>query len=613
MQRLLYGLSGLCLLGALALAPMARTLFPILSAGPSARARESAGLPASSPMAGARIRFRKAVLALLSCSLGLALGALGSLRMERAAAAGGGFSPSGSAAIHALQGWLLSDGRLSAKGYRLYDVDLYSLSGKDGAALSMRGRLQVYARGGKALPRGSMVIVEPRALTAAELGLALSPRKEERIPLFVGAADIKLEGAAPPLELSRFSLRQSLLARLKMAGAKAGPLLEALIIGVRDDLDAELGQAFRDAGCAHILALSGQHLAILAMLAAAILGPLLGPFRAKAVSCILVAAFVWLVGPSPSVARAALMFWLGAAALALDRPQPAYGIIALAFIVAQALDPESVRTLSFQFSYLAALGIAFYRESYAFLLSRWLPPFLAGGAAAGFAALAFAAPLGLAVFGRLNLAAPLIALAAAPLVAALMYAGLAASAGLAVAQAVAPSLLPALIKASGYACGLVYDLLAGLMALGARAPALVIPAGADGRIHALPAALIVALAGAVVYAMPYVSIRFPSGRPKPHTQPRGLRFSERARRPARAAGLRHAEALRPELPRSRGPAQAYPVASGSGGRQSRMGSRPRRGSHDQGSPIGGVPLEHVRDRPRLRQFRARCLWRRARL
>ncbi|GGR37992.1 ComEC/Rec2 family competence protein [Deinococcus ruber] len=138
--------------------------------------------------------------------------------------------------------------------------------------------------------------------------------------------------------------------------------------------DADSVQAaFTRAGLAHLMALSGQNVALLTgVLALLFIRTPLGRIGLARypVMIVLLGAFLWLVGPSPSITRAVLM---GAAVLAgqwfgrgrLD----VYGVLALTALVGLAAQPAWLFDVGFVLSYLAVLGLT---------LSNWaagrLPP-----------------------------------------------------------------------------------------------------------------------------------------------------------------------------------------------------------------------------------------------
>ena len=297
-------------------------------------------------------RFRLVV----ALGAGLMLGIFSHLRADGLASAGGGGflkvpDPGFSLPpLVAMQGLVVSDARRASGGLLYIELAVLGVHGTDQAWVGATGRVTIFIRGAWAPPRGSTILVACRPTTDI--------RPAVRARVFTDSRDVQVLKPAPLAEAWRTRVRAGMLAALGDAGAEAGPLLEALFLGVRDELDSTLANAFRDAGCAHILALSGQHVGILAALVAMILGPVIGKSRAKPAACVLAALYLVLVGPSPSVTRAIFMFWTAAALVAADRPQKSETILSLVFVGAALIDPPSVRTLSFQLSYLAVAGIA---------------------------------------------------------------------------------------------------------------------------------------------------------------------------------------------------------------------------------------------------------------
>ena len=493
-----------------------------------------------------RRRLRAALLA-AAAGAGLCLGAVSHGRAESVAMRFcPGLSPSSGLRAAAYEGVVAADPRLTASGMTALELELTAAVGADGARATASGRLSVYARAGapalsERVVRGQRVVVAvPRGLREPRAGLGAWTDALASRSVFVAAADVAMAGPAPPLEALRAVVRRGMLAGLARAGGEAGPLLEALVVGVRDDLDLALADDFRRAGCAHILALSGQHVGILAAFVSVLLGFALGPFRARAAACALAAAYLYVVGASPSVARAVLMFWLSSAASAADRPQSPLAVLSAAFAAAVALRPETAYALSFKLSYLAVAGLAVLGPCFELSLRRWVPPPESGAVAAGFAALAATAPLSVAAFGALNPFSPLTSAVAGLLVAALMWAGIAGSLVVAVLPFAAP--LVAL------ACALPYRALRSLMGLAAGLPSL---SADDPQARALLAG-VVALAAAFVYAWPHVAYHAESRRRSPAGQ---LRLPLGPVLPARGPRPRDAQEVRPELPRVR-PRQA---------------------------------------------------------
>jgi competence protein ComEC len=287
------------------------------------------------------------------------------------------------------------------------------------------------------------------------------------------------------------------------------------------------------AGCSHILALSGEHLSVLALLAIAALRPLLGPIRARLGGAVVASLFMWVAGPGPSLVRAVLMVWIGAVALALDRPQGWLTSLALAFLAMVPLDPAGARSLSFILSYLAVWGLAVLGPRFSFLLGRALPPFLRESASASLAAQAAVSPVLAFTFGYLQFAGILASMAAAPVVTAMMWWGMGAG--------FLCSLLPFAASFAVPVSNFLYDILMGIMKTAASVPQLPLPSAASQTI----ASVAIAALAALVYARPYAEYRATGSR---GARPR-LRFAPSLEASPRRRGLGHVQALRAELPR----------------------------------------------------------------
>jgi len=315
-------------------------------------------------------------------------------------------------------------------------------------------------------------------------------------------------------------------------GRRSSGLLQALILGVRDSLAPEEAQAFKAAGCSHILALSGEHLSVLALLAIAALKPLAGPARARLGGAVLASLFMWIAGSGPSLLRSVLMVWVGALALVLDRPQPWLGTLSLVFILMLPLDPAAARSLGFTLSYLAVWGLAVLAPRFSFVVGRVLPPFLREAASASLAAQTAVSPLLAFSFGYLQFAGILASMAAGPIVMLIMWWGMGA--------AVLGSILPFAVAVLSPVSDFLYDILMAIMRAAAAVPVLDLPS----PISRLCASLAIAGLAALVYARPYAEYRA-SGRSAALAR---LRFPQGAQDPPRDGGTGHVQALRPELP-----------------------------------------------------------------
>ncbi|MFL9837225.1 ComEC/Rec2 family competence protein [Flavobacterium sp. ST-75] len=146
-------------------------------------------------------------------------------------------------------------------------------------------------------------------------------------------------------------------------------LLNALLLGQRQDLSPETTETFASAGAIHILAISGLHIAILFFLLNLILKPLNRlPKRGKTIQLILLLLFLWgfaiLSGLSPSVVRAVIMFSFISIGQYLNRKSSMMNSVAISMLIILLFNPKQLFDVGFQLSYTAVIAIIVLRPVY---------------------------------------------------------------------------------------------------------------------------------------------------------------------------------------------------------------------------------------------------------
>ena len=117
---------------------------------------------------------------------------------------------------------------------------------------------------------------------------------------------------------------------------------------------------FRRAGLSHLLAVSGQNVALLALLAMPVLALLGMPLRARLLWVLgLIAVYVPLAGAGPSIQRAGVMGALSVLATLGGRRASRLYALAVAAVVTLAIDPGIAADVGWQLSFAAVLGILF--------------------------------------------------------------------------------------------------------------------------------------------------------------------------------------------------------------------------------------------------------------
>ena len=158
-------------------------------------------------------------------------------------------------------------------------------------------------------------------------------------------------------ERARGAMR-AVLRRSLPASPRARALLGATLLGERGELDDEVEEAFKRSGTAHLLAISGLHVGIVAWLMwhlAALAG--LGRRAAGVVVLAAVTLYALVTGLTPSVLRATIVTAaLVGGMLGRRRPDPLHAT-ALAALVLLALRPYDLFQAGFQLSFAAVISI----------------------------------------------------------------------------------------------------------------------------------------------------------------------------------------------------------------------------------------------------------------
>ncbi len=408
------------------------------------------------------------------CAVGLAVGAVGALALQ-------------------------ADARWAAAEPRDYDFELLEDASSSGFGLSAKARA-VDGQGCAVVVRASF-----EGPGAALCGTRFAARCALAPPSEAAAAYYWAQGMAASAVLGEVepapaqgpaaavrALRARAVGLLADHGGAQGPLLQALVCGYRQPLrDSGAYEGYKAVGLAHVVAVSGAHLAIVAM----VLGWALRRLRVPhglglAVLAAFLGAYLVFAGVPLSAVRAAAMVALSLAAQSVRRRGAALNALALCLLGFIAVDPSAAVSVSLFLSAGSTLGIVLFAS----LMASWLNPRSGPAGRPRRLARLVAEPLGLtlaanaatllpsaALFSQLPLIAPLSNIVATPLFSLGCVAGLAAAAISCAVPAAAPLLI-------GAASAAAWPLSAACAAL-ASVPYASVPA-------ALPAAPMVALSAA---------------------------------------------------------------------------------------------------------------------
>lgn len=183
---------------------------------------------------------------------------------------------------------------------------------------------------------------------------------------------IKITGRSsnPLYALAR--LRESVAGAIYASGLNepTADFIAAIIAGDAAGIDNHRRSLYASAGVAHILALSGAHVAVIVLILSIAMQPV-AIFAGRRARWWLVIAGIWLfaltTGASASVVRSSVMASVVILAIIFDKPRSSLNSLCLAAMAILLCSPHSLYRAGFQFSFLATLSII--------LLSDRLNPF----------------------------------------------------------------------------------------------------------------------------------------------------------------------------------------------------------------------------------------------
>ena len=138
-------------------------------------------------------------------------------------------------------------------------------------------------------------------------------------------------------------------------------IMNALLLGQRQDISKELTANYSKAGAIHILAVSGLHVGIILWMLSFVLKPLERYKKGKVIKLVLVVLFLWffavLAGMSASVTRAVTMFSAIAIGQFFNKRNAIEQSLIFSMFLLLLLKPLFLFDVGFQLSYLAVFGI----------------------------------------------------------------------------------------------------------------------------------------------------------------------------------------------------------------------------------------------------------------
>jgi competence protein ComEC len=274
-----------------------------------------------------------------------------------------------------------ASGGLAFGSARLHSIDGGAYAASPGSHLTLRGNVVAVPRRSAgtvrvqvAMPAGRVAVEAPEPVPDLPIGAEVTASGTLMRPPPWLRGNLRLHGIARILRASRIELtggrRDGVMGRVDAIRTRAeqalgrgmpdeqAALARGFVLGEDDRIPPATTEAFQRSGLAHHLAVSGENVLLLALLAAPVLAALGLTLRARLLWLLLLIGFyVPLAGGGASIQRAGVM---GAAALIATlagRPASRSYALLLAVVVTLGLNPRASSDVGWQLSFAAVVGI----------------------------------------------------------------------------------------------------------------------------------------------------------------------------------------------------------------------------------------------------------------
>ena len=182
---------------------------------------------------------------------------------------------------------------------------------------------------------------------------------------------------APPNVLVAISMRAAAqldaVFRHYIRAKREYAIASALVLGIKDDVDAATRQAYTNTGTTHIMAVSGLQVGLLFAAMSWLLHVVFGRVRgfrlwSALVGLVVIWSYAFLTGLSASVLRATVMFTFVIIGRAAGRQDMIFNTLGVAAFALLVYNPFLVADVGFQLSFLAVLSIVYLQPR----VARWL-------------------------------------------------------------------------------------------------------------------------------------------------------------------------------------------------------------------------------------------------
>ena len=169
--------------------------------------------------------------------------------------------------VTGISGSAVCDSRRLSSGRFMLEIEISETRGLNGAAADAGGRVILFFNSDPHVFNGELLSAETGLYTSDQYRLVMDGQAAGKVSLLKDEAvffgrpvegELIRDGWISKPHSSRASLMRFIIRRTREMAGGAGGLFAALFTGSRDGLSAEEARVFREAGCSHILALSGD-------------------------------------------------------------------------------------------------------------------------------------------------------------------------------------------------------------------------------------------------------------------------------------------------------------------------------------------------------------------
>ncbi|WGD33588.1 ComEC/Rec2 family competence protein [Olleya sp. YS] len=153
-------------------------------------------------------------------------------------------------------------------------------------------------------------------------------------------------------------------------------IINALILGQRQNITKEVYDNYTNAGAIHILAVSGLHVGIILLILNFVFKPVERLKNGSIIKTVILLVLLWtyalIAGGSASIIRATTMFSIVAIGMNLKRSTNIYNTLAISVFILLLIKPNFLFDVGFQLSYAAVIAIVSFQP----ILERlWSPKY----------------------------------------------------------------------------------------------------------------------------------------------------------------------------------------------------------------------------------------------